>query len=82
VANAGRKNSVTWEIKGSDGSLTFVLERSTELHSSVGGGGVLTRVVYEADDPFCAWWWPHGHVIGWEHSFIHELHHLLTAIAG
>jgi predicted dehydrogenase len=25
-------------------------------------------------------WWPPGHIIGWEHTFVHELHHLLTAI--
>ena len=25
-------------------------------------------------------WWPHGHMIGWEHSFIHEISHLLDAI--
>ena len=23
-----------------------------------------------------------GHVLGWEHTFVHELHHLLGAIAG
>ena len=38
-------------------------------------------LVTEADDPFWSWWWPHGHVIGWEHTFVHELHHLLRAIA-
>ena len=27
-------------------------------------------------------WWPPGHIIGWEHTFVHELDHLLTAIAG
>jgi hypothetical protein len=25
-------------------------------------------------------WWPAGHTIRWEHTFIHELHHLLSAI--
>src|SRR5688572_1480913 len=25
-------------------------------------------------------WWPHGHIIGWEHTFVHEIHHLLDAI--
>jgi predicted dehydrogenase len=39
-------------------------------------------LVSEADHPFWEHWWPHGHIIGWEHSFVHELHHLLTAIAG
>ena len=26
-------------------------------------------------------WWPTGHIIGWEHTFVHEIHHLLQAIA-
>jgi predicted dehydrogenase len=26
-------------------------------------------------------WWPAGHIIGWEHTFVHELAHLLEAIA-
>ena len=27
-------------------------------------------------------WWPQGHIIGWEHSFVHELHHFLGAVVG
>ena len=38
-------------------------------------------MLVSADHPFWEHWWPHGHIIGWEHSFVHELHHLLTAIA-
>lgn len=34
----------------------------------------------EADDPFSSYWWPAGHTIGWEHTFVHELHHMLEAI--
>ena len=26
-------------------------------------------------------WWPPGHILGWEHTFSHELSHLLAAIA-
>ena len=37
-------------------------------------------LVSEPDHPFWEHWWPQGHVIGWEHTFVHELHHLLTAI--
>ena len=29
-----------------------------------------------------SYWWPPGHIIGWEHTFVHEIHHLLSAIAG
>ncbi len=38
-------------------------------------------IVSEADHPSWEHWWPQGHVIGWEHTFVHELHHLLHAIA-
>jgi predicted dehydrogenase len=68
----GRKNALSFEINGSKGSLGFDLERLN---------GFRTVLVTEADHPFMANWWPPGHIVGWEHSFVHELHHLLTAIA-
>jgi predicted dehydrogenase len=76
----GRKNSFTWEINGSKGSLTFDLERLNELNHSSGNDGFRNILVSEADHPFWEHWWPQGHMIGWEHSFVHEIHHLLTAI--
>jgi len=76
----GRKNAFTWEINGTRGSLAFDLERLNELEHSAGNKGFRTVLVTEADHPFWEHWWPHGHVIGWEHTFVHELHHLLTAI--
>jgi predicted dehydrogenase len=76
----GRKNHFTWEINGSKGSLAFDLERLNELQYSEGNAGFRTVLVSEADHPFWEFWWPQGHMIGWEHSFVHELHHLLTAI--
>jgi predicted dehydrogenase len=77
----GRKNALSWEINGSKGSLAFDLERLNELQWSEGTSGFRTILVSEADHPFWQWWWPHGHVIGWEHTFVHELRHLLDAIA-
>jgi predicted dehydrogenase len=83
----GRKNAFTWEINGSNGSIAFDLERLNELQVHIAGStpaesaqGFRTVLVSEADHPFWEWWWPHGHIIGWEHTFVHELHHLLTAI--
>jgi predicted dehydrogenase len=76
----GRKNAFTWEINGSKGSLAFDLERLNELMYSEGNAGFRTVLVSEADHPFWEHWWPQGHMIGWEHSFVHEIHHLLTAI--
>jgi predicted dehydrogenase len=83
----GRKNAFTWEINGSNGSIAFDLERLNELQVHIADStpaasaqGFRNVLVTEADHPFWEWWWPHGHIIGWEHTFVHELHHLLTAI--
>ena len=79
---AGRKNALSWEINGTKGSLAFDLERLNELQHSDGTKGFRTILVSESDHPFWEWWWPQGHIIGWEHTFVHEIHHLLKAIAG
>ena len=84
----GRKNALAFEINGSKGSISFELERLNELQvnlseSSPGAHaqGFRTVPVSETDHPFWQHWWPHGHIIGWEHTFVHELHHLLSCIA-
>jgi len=83
----GRKNAFRWEINGSKGSIAFDLERLNELQVHLTGSapgeraqGFRTVLVSEAEHPFWEHWWPQGHIIGWEHSFVHEIHHLLTAI--
>jgi predicted dehydrogenase len=84
----GRRNGMAFEINGEKGSIAFELERLNELQvylvdSTPGtrAQGFRTVLVSEADHPFWHWWWPHGHIIGWEHTFVHEIHHLLSAIA-
>jgi predicted dehydrogenase len=77
----GRRNALRWEVNGSRGSIAFDLERLNELQvRSEGADGFRTVLVSEAEHPFWEHWWPPGHIIGWEHTFVHELHHLLTAI--
>jgi predicted dehydrogenase len=81
----GRKNYLRLEIFGSEGSLVFNLERLNELdfYSSADEGkaqGFRNIVVTEESHPFISAWWPPGHIIGWEHTFIHEVHDLLLAI--
>jgi predicted dehydrogenase len=78
----GRKNAFQWEINGSKGSIAFDMERLNELQVSDGSNGFRTILVSEAHHPFWEWWWPHGHIIGWGDTFVHELEHLLGAIAG
>ncbi len=81
----GRKNSLTFEISGSKGSLAFDLERLNELEvyaaGASGGNGFRRILVTEPDHPYLGNWWPPGHMLGWEHTFTHELSHFLTALA-
>ena len=83
----GRKNALTFEINGTKGSVAFDLERLNELQVDVSGSapgraaqGFRRALVTEPGHPFIEHWWPAGHVIGWEHTFVHELHHFLTAV--
>jgi predicted dehydrogenase len=85
----GRKNALTFEINGAKGSIEFELERLNELQVHLSGSQPGTRaqgfrrvLVTEPSHPFMQWWWPPGHIIGWEHTFVHEIHHFLEAIAG
>ena len=41
-----------------------------------------TRIlVTEPDHPYMAAWWPPGHLIGYEHSFTHEIVDLVRDVA-
>jgi predicted dehydrogenase len=81
----GRRNALQWEINGTKGSLAFDMERLNELqvfrHDGDRARGFKTVLVSEGDHPFWANWWPPGHIIGWGDTFVHELHHMLDAIA-
>lgn len=83
---AGRKNSQCIEINGEKGSLRFNLERINELEvylteeNSIGTHGFQTILVTEPQYPWIKNWWPAGHVIGWEHIFIHEIAHFLGCV--
>ena len=79
----GRLNHMVLEINGSAGSIAFDLERLNELQLYSNRSpqqGFQTVIVTEPEHPFMEHWWPPGHILGWEHTFVHELHHLLTAI--
>ncbi|AXR82691.1 Gfo/Idh/MocA family protein [Natrarchaeobaculum sulfurireducens] len=78
----GHKNDHTIEIHGSEGSLRFSLERLNELELIRDGNrGYETILVTDADDPYIDHWWPPGHVLGWEHTFVHENYEFLSAVA-
>lgn len=78
----GHKNDHTIEIEGSAGSLKFSLERLNELeYLKEGSRGFETILVTDPEDPYIDHWWPPGHVIGWEHTFVHENYEFLSAVA-
>ena len=83
---AGRKNFNCFEINGEKGSIEFNLEKLNELRvynldefnkDIMGWHEIL---VTESHHPFIEYYWPHGHIIGWEHTFINEIFHLIDAI--
>ncbi len=81
----GRKNFLRLEVFGSEGSIVFNLERLNELEyfarsDSASLQGFRNILVTENSHPYLTKWWPPGHVIGWEHTFIHEIGNFLTAI--
>ncbi len=83
---AGHRSTNAFEINGSLGSVKFDFERMNELEvyftsdeEDVQG---FRRVL--ATDPvhdYMEAWWPPGHTIGFEHTFIHEVLELSQAIA-
>jgi predicted dehydrogenase len=77
----GRINSNAFEVNGSKGSLAFDVERLNELE--LADERAFRRVlVTEPEHPYLRHWWPPGHILGWGDTFVHELAHLLEAIAG
>ena len=79
---AGHKNDHAIAVHGTEGSLTFSLERLNELEVlRAGNRGYETVLVTEESDPYVDRWWPPGHVIGWEHTFVHENYEFLSAVA-
>jgi len=83
----GRKNFNNFEVNGEKASIEFNLERLNELRvywkeepikEIAGWHDVL---VTEGYHPLIGnVYWPHGHIIGWEHTFINEFHHFLECV--
>jgi predicted dehydrogenase len=82
----GRKNGLRVELNGSRGSLAFDLERLNELEfydatAPAEEQGFRRILVTEPTHPYLSAWWPPGHLIGYEHSFTHQVRDLIEALA-
>ena len=81
----GRKNFNRFEINGSKGSLSFNLERLNELELFLRDDpqyvqGFRNIMVTDPSHPYWKWW-PAGHIIGYEHTFVHVVYDLMQAIS-
>lgn len=81
----GRRNHNSFEINGSKGSIVWDLERLNELEvyfteDEQGVQGFRTINVTEPVHPYAGAWWPAGHILGYEHTFVHTFKDLLDGI--
>jgi predicted dehydrogenase len=74
----GRKNHNRIEISGTKGSILWNLERMNELEffsfdDTPDARGFRTIICMDSVHPYAAHWWPDGHIVGYEHTFVHHL---------
>ena len=85
----GRKNRINIEINGSDGSLEFNLEDLNLLKyfdntAPLDRQGFSDIIVTQQNGvhPYVGQWWPPGHIIGYEHTFVHTIADFVNAVGG
>ncbi len=84
----GRKNHIEIEINGGKGSLYFDFEDMNRLKFFNGDNpkdrqGFQDIIVTQGNDvqPYVGNWWPPGHIIGYEHTFVHTVADFVNACA-
>jgi predicted dehydrogenase len=82
----GRKNRISTEINGSKGSLYFNFEDMNRLRyfnneEPKDRLGFRDIVLTQSNDiqPYVGHWWGSGHIIGYEHTFIHTVADFVNA---
>jgi predicted dehydrogenase len=82
----GRKNNITFEINGSKGSLAFDFEDMNRLKffnaaDPAGTQGFHDILVTDGSvHPYISAWWPGGHIIGYEHTFVNTFADFISAV--
>ncbi len=81
----GNRNRNQFEINGEKGSLRWNMEDMNKLElyvadDEVGMQGFRTIDVTEESHPYMDSYWAAGHMIGYEHTFIHLLHEFLQGV--
>ena len=83
----GRKNFNRVEVNGSRGTLVWNFEEMNALEYYNCGDpptqqGFRRIMATEAVHPFVSAWWPPGHILGYEHAFVHAVYELMRKIGG
>ena len=83
---SGRKNGWRIEINGSKGSLAFSFEDMNyldfySLSDPAHVRGWRRIMATEPEHPYMEAWWPPGHIIGYEHTFVNQARDAVVAIA-
>ena len=82
----GCQNQNTFEVHGSGGMIRFNLEDLNRLEFFDAEGspqlqGVSDILVTSPDHPYVRHFWPPGHIIGYEHTFIATMADFLNALS-
>ena len=82
----GRKNNIVLEINGSKGSLYFDFEDMNRLKffdntNPADRQGFRDILVTQPGNvhPYVGNWWPPGHILGYEHTFVHTIADFVNA---
>jgi len=81
----GNKNGNRFEINGEKGSIRWDLENMNHLHlyltdDEEGMKGFRTINCTEPVHPYAGHYWPPGHILGYEHTFINLMYELINGI--
>jgi predicted dehydrogenase len=81
----GHKCGLSIEINGSKGSVKWEFKNMNELlyYNAEDEQGYQGFRLIQIDNshPYMQTWWPTGHIIGYEHTFVHELYEFVRAVA-
>lgn len=81
----GHDNDMVFEINGSKGSIRYRFERMNELEYYCNDDerevrGFRNIATSHSCHKYLEHWWPAGHPIGYEHTFVHELYEFTNSI--
>lgn len=82
----GRRNFMHLEVNGEKGTLYWNAEAMNTLWCYTEEGpphcqGFRRIDATDPAQPYAGTWWPAGHLLGYEHSFVHAVYELLQAMA-